>query len=53
MATNEENWLTNNEELKAHVLVTGHFCDKHTRLSNWVKYQRKRIKAETMPEDQR
>ena len=53
MATNEENWLANYEELKAHVLVAGHFCDKHTRLCNWLKYQRKRIKAGTMPEEQK
>lgn len=53
MATNKDNWLANYEELKAHVLETGHFCDKHTRLCNWVKYQRKRIKAGTMPEEQK
>lgn len=53
MSTNEDTWLANFEELKAHVLETGHFCDKHTRLCNWVKYQRKRIKAGTMPEEQR
>lgn len=53
MATNEENWLSIYEDMKAHVLQTGHFCDKHTRLCNWVKYQRKRIKAGTMPEEQR
>lgn len=53
MATNEDNWLANYEELKAHVLETGHFCDKHTRLCNWVKYQRKRIKAGIMPEEQK
>lgn len=53
MSTNKDNWLANYEELKAHVLETGHFCDKHTRLCNWVKYQRKRIKAGTMPEEQR
>ena len=53
MATkNEENWLRNYEALKAHVLETGHFCDKHTRLCNWVKFQRKSIKARTMPEEQ-
>lgn len=53
MATkNEEKWLSNYEALKAHVLETGHFCDKHTRLCNWVKFQRKRIKAGTMPEEQ-
>lgn len=53
MATNEDNWLTNYEELKAYVLETGHFFDNHTRGNNWVKYQRKRIKAGTMPEEQK
>lgn len=53
MATNKDNWLANYENLKAHVLETGHFFDKHTRGCNWVKYQRKRIKAGIMPEDQR
>lgn len=50
--TNQERWLANYEALKTHVLETGHFCDKHTRLCNWVKFQRKRIKAGTMPEEQ-
>lgn len=53
MSKNDDNWLANYEELKAHVLETGHFCDKHTRLCNWGKYQRKRIKAGTMPEEQK
>ena len=49
---NEEKCMANFEALKAHVLETGHFCDKHTQLCNWVKFQRKRIKAGTMPEEQ-
>ena len=49
---NEGKWMANFEALKAHVLETGHFCDKHTQLCNWVKFQRKRIKAGTMPEEQ-
>lgn len=32
---------------------TGHFPNKHTRLNNWCRYQRKRIKAGVMPEEQR
>lgn len=52
ISKNDENWLANYEELKTHVLDTGHFCEKHTRSCNWVKYQRKRIKAGTMPEEQ-
>ena len=51
--TNELNWLANYEELKAYVLEYGHFCPKHTRLNNWARYQRKRIKAGDMPDDQR
>lgn len=53
LTNRDANWLANYEELKAHVLETGHFCDKHTRLCNKIKYQRKRIKAGTMPEEQR
>ena len=53
MATkNEENWMANFEALKAHVAVTGHFPDKHSTLNNWCRYQRKRIKAGIMLEDQ-
>lgn len=52
MAKNEDNWLQNYEEMKAHVIETGHFFNKHNKLCNWAKYQRKRIKAGTMPEEQ-
>lgn len=52
-AKNEENWLANYEAIKAHIIETGHFFNKHNKLCNWAKYQRKRIKAGTMPEDQR
>lgn len=45
---NDERWLANYEALKAHVSETGHFCDKHSRLNNWVRYQRKCIKAGTL-----
>ena len=53
MSKNAENWLVHYEELKAYVEATGHFPSKHSALSNWVKYQRKRMKAGTMPEQQR
>lgn len=43
---NEDNWLANYEELKAHVIETGHFFNKHNKLCNWAKYQ-------AMPEEQR
>lgn len=52
MAKNEENWLLHYNELKAHVAVTGHFPDKHSTLNNWVRYQRKRMKAGIMPAEQ-
>lgn len=45
---NEEKWLANYEALKAHVAETGHFPDKHTIGNNWVRYQRKCIKASTL-----
>lgn len=47
-AKNDEKWLENFEALKAHVAETGHFADKHSRLNNWVRYQRKCIKAGTL-----
>jgi len=50
--TNQENWMTNYEALKAHVAETGHFPNKHTLLCNWVKYQRKRLKSGLMTEEQ-
>lgn len=53
MTSREIIWQTNFEELKAYVAQTGHFPGKHTRLNNWCRYQRKRIKAGLMPEDQR
>lgn len=51
--TNEEKWMQNYLELKAHVAETGHFCDKHTKLNNWVRYQRKRLKAGLMTDEQK
>lgn len=58
MATkNEENWMMHYNELKAYVEVHHHFPDKHKvefrGLLNWAKYVRKKIKAGTLPEEQR
>ena len=50
---NEAKWNEHYQELKEHVKRTGHFPDKHTRLNNWVKYQRKRIKEGRMTEEQK
>lgn len=50
--TNEDLWLTKFEALREHVAQYGHFPDKHTSLNNWVKYQRKRMKAGLMTEEQ-
>lgn len=47
-----DDWQKNFEELKAHVAQTGHFPNKHTRLNNWCRYQRKRMKNGTMPQKQ-
>lgn len=50
---NDDKWLENYKAVKAHVAETGHFPDKHTVGINWCRYQRKRIKAGTMPEEQK
>lgn len=52
LTNRDENWLANFEALKAHVAITGHFPDKHSTLNNWVRYQRKWMKAGIMPEEQ-
>ena len=51
--TNPDNWQTNFEALKERVAQTGHFPNKHTKLNNWCRYQRKRIKVGTMLVEQR
>lgn len=51
--SNLDNWYSNYEALKVHVAVNGHFPNKHTRLNNWCRYQRKRIKAGVLPTEQR
>jgi len=48
-----DSWLSNFEDLKAHVAQTGHFPNKHTKLNNWCRYQRKRIKTGLIPKEQR
>ena len=53
MAKNEVNWFANYEALKVHVAITGHFPDKHSTLNNWVRYQRKRMNAGLMSEEQK
>lgn len=51
--THSDSWLENFEALKAHVEQAGHFPNRHTRLNNWCRYQRKRIKAGTMSAEQK
>lgn len=54
MYKNETNWMANYEVLKAYVMETGHFPNKHDRRLNWAKFQMKKIKAGTIePERQR
>lgn len=49
MATkNDEKWMANYEAIKAYVAETCHFPDKHSVGNNWVRYQRKCIKAGTL-----
>jgi hypothetical protein len=51
MSINEESWLRNYEALKAHVIETGHFPNKHDRRLNWYKYNVKLIKQGKLSED--
>lgn len=54
---NEERWQENFEALKAYIDEHHHLPDKHTPenrgLLNWVKDQRKRMKAEVMTGNRR
>lgn len=50
---NELRWYSNYETLKVFVVENGHFPGKHTKLNNWCRYQRKRIKSGIMPSEQR
>lgn len=54
---NDEKWMANYEALKAYIDEHGHLPDKHVvenrSLLSWAKYQRKRIKVDTMPEEQK
>jgi hypothetical protein len=51
MSKNEESWLANYEALKAHVIETGHFPNKHDKRLNWYKYNVKLIKQGKLSED--
>jgi hypothetical protein len=51
MSKNEEAWLSNYEALKAHVIETGHFPNKHDRWLNWYKYNVKLIKQGKLSEE--
>ena len=53
LTNRDDKWIEHFEALKAHVAVTGHFPDKHSTLNNWVRYQRKRIKAGLMTDEQK
>ena len=54
---NDENCLANYEALKTYIEEHHHLPDKHKvehrSLLSWAKYQRKRIKVDTMPEEQK
>lgn len=50
---NEDKWFENYDAVKAHLALTGHFPDKHSIGNNWCRYQRKRIKSGSMPEEQK
>ena len=44
LSKSQQNWNENYEALKAHVMETGHFPNKHDRRLNWYKYNAKLIK---------
>ena len=50
--TNDEKWVRSYLILRGGVGQEGDFADEHNKLLNWVKYQRKRIKAGRMSESQ-
>jgi hypothetical protein len=51
MGKNDEPWFVNYEALKAHVIETGHFPNKHDRRLNWYKYNVKLIKQGKLSEE--
>lgn len=53
MSKNEENWMMHYEALKAYIEEHYHFPVRHTTLNNWIRYVRKKIKAGTLPEEQK
>ena len=44
----EDRWRASYEALKAYVLETGYFPNKHDKRLNWTKLQTKKITAATM-----
>lgn len=58
MSKNEEKWLASYEALKAYIEEHHHLPPKDAPLGakyllNWMKYQRKRMKAGLMSEEQK
>lgn len=53
MSKNEENWMMHYEALKAYIEEHHHFPVRHTTLNNRIRYVRKKIKAGTLPEEQK
>ena len=47
------NWQVNIEAQKEYVTLTVHSPNKRTKLNYWCRYQRKRIKADTIPKVQK
>lgn len=48
MTKSDTNWFANYEALKAHVMETGHFPNKHDRRLNWAKFQMKKLNTGTL-----
>lgn len=54
---NEDKWMANYDALKTYIAEHGHLPDKHKiesrALLSWAKYQKRKIKEETIDEEKR
>ena len=57
VSKNEDKWMANYDVLKTYIAEHGHLPDKHKiesrALLSWAKYQKRKIKEETIDEEKR